>query len=328
MRESACFVPPQVRAFVLTTNPPSLPPPFSSYHIAGMDGTELDGLPPLPDDQPLVGVSMESDANYPLQADAAFVDRFDILAGLAPSADVWSPYYDDAAYRGCWTHAPPPPPTGRRDAVAYVNSNCHTLSGRDALVSAIRDAGPLPLHAYGDCLNNMPASERAASKVDTLKRYKFCVTVENSVARDYVSEKVYDALVAGCVPIYYGAPNVADYVPHPDAIIDVSAFDSPAAVAAELARLASDDAALAAKHAWRADPSSWSPAFKRLVRASAAAERGDFDDEGDAAAPDAPLPPAPACGAPDPHMHRQCLICQAVAEWQEAAAEEEEGGMV
>ena len=77
-----------------------------------MDGTELDGLPPLPDDQPLIGVSMESDANYPLQADAAFVDRFDILAGLAPSADVWSPYYDDAAYRGCWTHAPPPRPPG------------------------------------------------------------------------------------------------------------------------------------------------------------------------------------------------------------------------
>ena len=293
-----------------------------------MEGTELDALPPLPDDQPLVGVSMESDVNYPLQADAAFTDRFDILATLSPSSDVWSPYYDDAAYRGCWTANPPPPAAGRQDAIAYVNSNCVTQSGRDAIVQALQKAGPLPVHAYGDCLNNMPASERGVSKVDTLKRYKFCVTIENSVSRDYVSEKVYDALLAGCVPVYYGAPNVADYVPHPDAIVDVAAFESPAAVAAELQRLAADPAALAAKHAWRADPTSWSPAFKRLVRASAAAARGEFDDD---AALDALLPPVPPCsGGADPHMHRQCLICQAVAEWQEAAAEEaeEEEGLV
>jgi len=39
-------------------------------------------------------------------------------------------------------------------------------------------------------------------------RYKFCIAIENSLAMDYVTEKVYDALAAGCVPIYYGAPNI------------------------------------------------------------------------------------------------------------------------
>ena len=32
--------------------------------------------------------------------------------------------------------------------------------------------------------------------------------MENSLAEDYVTEKVYDALAAGCLPIYYGAPNI------------------------------------------------------------------------------------------------------------------------
>ena len=291
-----------------------------------MTGAELDSLPPLADDQPIVGVSMESDANYPLLADAAFVDKFDILSTLAPSSDVWLPYYDDAAYRGCWTAHPPPAPATRKAALAYVNSNCATASGRDEMVAAIAKAAgaAVPMHAYGECLNNMPASERAASKVDTLKMYKFCITIENSVSRDYVSEKVYDALVAGCVPIYYGAPNIADYVPHPDAIIDVSMFDGPAAVAAELIRLASDDAALAAKHAWRAAPDTWSSAFKQLVRSSAAAEAGEFDDGAADANASLPPPPPAACGTADSHMKRQCLLCQAVAEWQEAAAGEEE----
>jgi hypothetical protein len=44
--------------------------------------------------------------------------------------------------------------------------------------------------------------------------------MENSAARDYVSEKLYDAFTAGCVPLYMGAPNVNEYIPSPSAIIN------------------------------------------------------------------------------------------------------------
>lgn len=46
------------------------------------------------------------------------------------------------------------------------------------------------------------------------------VMQENSIATDYVTEKLYDAFVAGCVPLYYGAPNIEDLLPDPDSIID------------------------------------------------------------------------------------------------------------
>lgn len=43
---------------------------------------------------------------------------------------------------------------------------------------------------------------------------------ENSHTRDYVTEKVYDALAVGCVPIYWGAPNFENYLQQPNAVIN------------------------------------------------------------------------------------------------------------
>lgn len=42
------------------------------------------------------------------------------------------------------------------------------------------------------------------SSVDILSGYSFAIIVENCDAEGYVSEKLYDALMAGCVPLYYG----------------------------------------------------------------------------------------------------------------------------
>jgi hypothetical protein len=133
--------------------------------------------------------------------------------------------------------------------------------------------------------------------------------------------------VAGCIPIYYGAPNVADYVP-PNSIVDIAALGGPAETAAELARLAAGPAALAAKHAWRSEPEKWGPGFRKLVVAAAAAERGEWlDDDELAAAVAAPLPPPGPCAGADPQGARQCLICQAVAgETREERGEGRGGG--
>jgi len=52
------------------------------------------------------------------------------------------------------------------------------------------------------------------SKKETYERYKFAICYEN--ARDiagYITEKIFDCFFAGCVPIYWGAPNVTDHIP-------------------------------------------------------------------------------------------------------------------
>ena len=55
---------------------------------------------------------------------------------------------------------------------------------------------------------------RVESKNETLRKYKFSICYEN--ARDipgYVTEKIFDSFFAGCVPIYWGAPDITDTVP-------------------------------------------------------------------------------------------------------------------
>ena len=46
-----------------------------------------------------------------------------------------------------------------------------------------------------------------------LRQYPFYLALENSDEPDYVSEKVFHALEAGVLPVYAGAPNVADFLP-------------------------------------------------------------------------------------------------------------------
>lgn len=49
--------------------------------------------------------------------------------------------------------------------------------------------------------------------METISKYKFNIAFENSANVDYVSEKIYQAYLAGSIPIYFGAPNVDELIP-------------------------------------------------------------------------------------------------------------------
>lgn len=71
-------------------------------------------------------------------------------------------------------------------------------------------------------------------KRDVLRRTRFSVCYEN--VRDmpgYITEKIFDCFFAGCVPVYWGANNVADHIPA-DCYIDRRQFPDTAAVYAHL----------------------------------------------------------------------------------------------
>jgi hypothetical protein len=64
---------------------------------------------------------------------------------------------------------------------------------------------------------------RVDSKIKAHTRYRFGFAFENSAEPDYVTEKIFDCLVGGAVPVYRGAPNITDYVPS-DAFVDARQF--------------------------------------------------------------------------------------------------------
>lgn len=67
------------------------------------------------------------------------------------------------------------------------------------------------LHYLGTC----------ESKLQVLKEHRFSLCYENMEMPGYITEKMIDCFVSGTVPIYCGAPDVADYIP-PDAYINAA----------------------------------------------------------------------------------------------------------
>jgi len=58
-----------------------------------------------------------------------------------------------------------------------------------------------------------------------LSRYRFSVCFENGPMRGYITEKIFDCLYAGVVPVYLGAPDINKYIPE-DSYVDMRKFDS------------------------------------------------------------------------------------------------------
>ena len=67
---------------------------------------------------------------------------------------------------------------------------------------------------------------RCGSKMEVLRRYRYALVMENQRQPGYVSEKLLDAVIAGTVPIYWGAPDINDLPGH-EAIIIMDDLNPP-----------------------------------------------------------------------------------------------------
>lgn len=61
-----------------------------------------------------------------------------------------------------------------------------------------------PVHGFGSVFNN----HFSGDKIKLLQDYKYNICFENTIAEGYITEKLLEAKVAGCIPIYYGHPSV------------------------------------------------------------------------------------------------------------------------
>ena len=89
-----------------------------------------------------------------------------------------------------------------------------------------------PVDCPGAVLNNMPTGAIGPpgdfrSKIEFLESYKFTVCFENTATNrneGYVTEKLTNAMLAGCVPLYWGDHRVGeDFNPH--SFLDLNAFE-------------------------------------------------------------------------------------------------------
>lgn len=101
---------------------------------------------------------------------------------------------------------------------------------------------PADFDHYGSGWSNDFPSWRGSvpSKLDVYPRYRFGLCYENMHSvRGYVTEKIFDCLRAGVVPIYWGAPDIAGLV-DPRAFIDRRDFASTEALVRHLVDMDED----------------------------------------------------------------------------------------
>ncbi|XP_047149405.1 alpha-(1,4)-fucosyltransferase [Vigna umbellata] len=152
-----------------------------------------------------------------------------------------------------------------RDILVYWSSS-RCLSQRNELAKKLLSL--LPHHSFGKCLNNVGGLDAALSLYPecandanvtpkwwdhlhcAMSHYKFVLAIENTFTESYVTEKLFYALDSGAVPIYFGAPNVMDFVP-PHSIIDGRKFKSLEELASYVKVVANYPVAYAEYHAWR-----------------------------------------------------------------------------
>jgi len=72
-------------------------------------------------------------------------------------------------------------------------------------VTALKDYFGDRLDWFGNGINALP------EKWDGIAPYKYHIVLENKVAHDVITEKLYDSYLGLAFPIYSGAPNVGEY---------------------------------------------------------------------------------------------------------------------
>ncbi|HSJ00854.1 MAG: glycosyltransferase family 10 [Verrucomicrobium sp.] len=215
---------------------------------------------PRHDRQIWVGVTMESDGYYPWQTDPSQVATLDLLISCHAFADVQMTYAHPGSLDE--TARPAAPKVPAKLVCAFI-SNSQSLSKRERLVERLEKL--LPVHHFGKWHYNQSGErpEGRQEKLEVLRQYQFCLAFENNIQAHYVTEKWYDCFVAGCVPVYLGAPNIADFAPGPGSYLDVTHARSLTDLASTIKATASTTPHYQNYFQWK---QNMAPSFQRLYQ--------------------------------------------------------------
>ena len=152
----------------------------------------------------------------------------------------------------------PPPKKDPTHIAAYFASRC-IAEERDAYVAELMKY--IDVHAYGQCLNNrrLPEDEERAwprnwgAKIEALSTYYFALAFENAEYEHWVTEKMPQAIFAGTIPVYWGAPDVEDFAPGPHSLIRTADFPSPRELADYLLYLTRNSTAYNEYFTWKSE---------------------------------------------------------------------------
>jgi hypothetical protein len=95
----------------------------------------------------------------------------------------------------------------------------------------------------GEFMNNIggPIPNHSRGKIAFLRAYKFNIAFENKSLAGYTSEKIFEPMVARCLPIYWGNPLIREEF-NPGSFLNSGDFPTEEALVEKIIELDQDDA--------------------------------------------------------------------------------------
>lgn len=136
--------------------------------------------------------------------------------------------------------------------VAWMVSNCGDSSGRLQYVKNLKKF--ISVDVFGAC-GPLKCKKNLVNRTclnDISKDYYFYLSFENSICKEYVTEKLWGVLQRNIIPVVLGGANYSQLLP-PNSYIDVANFSSPKLLANYLRNVARNKDLYLSYFKWKSD---------------------------------------------------------------------------
>ena len=138
--------------------------------------------------------------------------------------------------------------------IAWMVSNCLSESNREGFVEALKTH--IDVDVFGPCYKDSKKCDKSDSEscwTKISKEYHFYLAFENSLCRDYVTEKFWEPLRRNIVPIVLGGANYSKIAPYRSFIdvIGLGLENDPESLAKMLTDLMENKAKYASYFWWK-----------------------------------------------------------------------------
>ena len=113
--------------------------------------------------------------------------------------------------------------SNKHKMAAWFVSHCQTKAKREDFVHELQKY--IHVDIFGDCGTKI-CSKLTSGCFETVKKYKFYLSFENNICAEYVTEKLYNALMASTVPVVFGSADYEKVAP-PYSYINSLEYKSP-----------------------------------------------------------------------------------------------------
>ncbi|XP_074594995.1 4-galactosyl-N-acetylglucosaminide 3-alpha-L-fucosyltransferase 9-like [Brevipalpus obovatus] len=223
----------------------------STLIFHGPDTSQSD-LPKRIQNQTWVWYAIES-PHYIFQSVKPIEHQMDCYATHRRDSDVYCPY-GQTVTRALGSDVSPEITFGsRKKSIAWLVSKCKTISQREEYVKELQNFTKVDV--YGGCGISCDKLEIVQRSKDDkchtlLKDYKFYLAFENSICKDYFTEKIVTAFNLGLIPIVMGLTNYSRDFPS-NSVINVFDYPSPRELAEYVEKVSTDEKLYNSYHEWR-----------------------------------------------------------------------------